>query len=352
MAVTDDPSEPSSARPVAADLHPASARAEDTAHGADLPHGRDWARTRTSDATSPPPPPADAAVEAVRVDAAAPVVPGDEVTDEPPRRLPLLVQGLLAAAAGGVLVAGALLGPAALVVGVLVLQVVLGLGALALLEAPAAGGALVVALAAGVAADVVVLADDGRIDRLPGVVGLGLVVALLHQLVRRGRSRVTESLADTLLVLVVAVAAACLVALRATDDGEPVLVLALAAAAAALLVGRVGDLLVPRPAVTAGATRGWTGLLLALLAGAGAAALVDGLGLGTVDLRLATAALLGLCVGAVVVTADLAVDLGAAELRPGVRDAQRVAALRPTAALLPYALLGPVALLVGRLVLP
>ena len=53
-----------------------------------------------------------------------------------------------------------------------------------------------------------------------------------------------------------------------------------------------------------------------------------------------------------VVTADLAVDLGAAELRAGWRDARRVAALRPTALLLPYALLGPVALLAGRLVLP
>jgi hypothetical protein len=52
-----------------------------------------------------------------------------------------------------------------------------------------------------------------------------------------------------------------------------------------------------------------------------------------------------------VATADLAVDLGAAELRPGRRDARRVSALRPAAALLPYAVLGPVALLAGRLVL-
>ena len=51
-------------------------------------------------------------------------------------------------------------------------------------------------------------------------------------------------------------------------------------------------------------------------------------------------------------TADLAVDLGAAELRAGWRDARRVAALRPTALLLPYAVLGPVALLAGRLALP
>lgn len=349
MAVTDHPSEPSSARTVAADRH-----------DADHVNGRDWARTRTSDATTPPPPVADAVaeavaeaeVEAVRADAEIPALAEDDAAPGALRRPPLLVQGLLAALAGGVLVAAALAGQAALVVGVLVVQVVLGVGALALLEAPAAGGALVVALAAGLAADAVVLVDDGSIDRLPGVVGLGLVVALLHQLVRRGRSRVTESLADTLLVVVVVVAAACLLAQLATEDGEQVLVLALAAAAAALLVGRVGDRLLPRPALTDGATRGWAGLLLALVAGAGASALLSELAdLGPLDLRLSTAALLGLCVGAVVVTADLAVDLGAAELRPGRRDARRVGALRPTAALLPYALLGPVALLVGRLVL-
>jgi len=99
-----------------------------------------------------------------------------------------------------------------------------------------------------------------------------------------------------------------------------------------------------------GSTRGWAGLLLALAAGVGAALAVAPLGADALDAR--AAALLGLLVAVTVATADLAVDLGAAELRAGWRDARRVAALRPTAVLLPYALLGPVALLAGRLVLP
>jgi hypothetical protein len=233
---------------------------------------------------------------------------------------------------------------------VVLVQVVLARAVLALLGAPAAGGALVVALVAAGAADAVVLADDGAADRLAGVVGLSLVLALLHQLVRRGRSRVTESLADTLLAVLVTVAAACLLALGAVEDGRAVLLVVLGAAAAALLAGRLGDRLLPRPALTAGSTRGWPGLALALAAAAGVAAGVGGVVEG-VELALPVRVLLGLVVAATVVTADLAVDLGAAELHAGRRDARRVRALQPAAALLPYALLGPVALLAGRLVL-
>ncbi|MCW2606660.1 MAG: hypothetical protein JWO60_1353, partial [Frankiales bacterium] len=63
------------------------------------------------------------------------------------------------------------------------------------------------------------------------------------------------------------------------------------------------------------------------------------------------AALVGLTAAAVVAAGDLAVDLAAAELRSGWRDARRVAALRPVGLLLPFAVLGPVALVAGRLVL-
>ncbi len=217
-----------------------------------------------------------------------------------------------------------------------------------MLGAPAAGGAAVVAVVAAVAADVLVLLDDGGVDRVAGVLGLSLVAALLHQLVRRGRNRVTESLADTMLAAVVAAAASCLLALSVVQDGEEVLLLALYASAAALLVGRLLDLVLPRPVLATGATRGWPGLLAGLVAGVGAAL---ALAATAEQLPLPAAGLLGLAAAVTVATADLAVDLGAAELRPGRRDARRVSALRPVAALLPYAVLGPVALLAGRLVL-
>jgi len=194
----------------------------------------------------------------------------------------------------------------------------------------------------------VVLVDEGRVAGLAGVVGLGLVASFLHQLSRKDRNRVTESLADTLVAVVAAVSAACLVALHQTDGGEQVLLVALAAAGATLLAGRVGDRLAPRPVLGLGASRGWPGLVLGLATGVAAAVLVAQAG---GEPALVPAALLGLVAASTVATADLAVDLGAAELRSGWRDARRVAALRPAALLLPYALLGPVALLAGRLVL-
>ena len=269
----------------------------------------------------------------------------------PPRRPPMLVQGLWPAALAAALVGATVVGLLPLAIAVLGVQVFLVLGALALLDAPASGGAFLVATGTVLAADAVVLLDDGDITGLAGVTGLGLVASLLHQLLRKARSRVTESLADTLVVVVVAVAAACLLALRQVDGGEQVLLVSLAAAGCVLLAGRIGDRLAPQPMLAVGSTRGWPGLVLGLGAGVAAAVLVADSGLGDGNLPLRSAALLGLVVASTVATADLAVDLGAAELRAGWRDARRVAALRPTALLLPYAVVGPVALLAGRLVL-
>lgn len=299
------------------------------------------------------PPPALAAVDAPPADQPPAEEPPRQIVRAtgPPRRPPLLVQGLWPALLAGGLVAATVFGLLPLAVAVLGIQVFLVLGALALLDAPAAGGAFLVAMGTIVVADAVVLTDDGRIGGLAGVAGLGLVASLLHQLVRKGRSRVTESLADTLVVIVMAVAAACLLALRQVEGGEQVLLVSLAAAGGALLAGRIGDRLAPRPMLAVGSTRGWPGLLLGLGAGVAVSVLVADAGFGDGNLPLRSAALLGLVVASTVATADLAVDLGAAELRAGWRDARRVAALRPTALLLPYAVLGPVALLAGRLVL-
>jgi len=266
----------------------------------------------------------------------------------PPRRAPLLVQGLWPAALAAGLAAAASFGLLPLAVAVLGIQVFLVLGALALLDAPAAGGAFGVAIVTVLAADVLVLMDDGQVTGLAGAAALGLVASLVHQLSRKGRSRVTESLADTLVVIVVAVGAACLLALHQIEGGEQVLLISLAATGAVLLAARIGDRLAPRPMLAVGSTRGWPGLLLGLGAGVACALLVADAGN---ELPLRSAALLGLVIASTVATADLAVDLGAAELRSGWRDARRVAALRPTALLLPYAVLGPVALLAGRLVL-
>lgn len=262
-------------------------------------------------------------------------------------RWPLLVQGAAPALLALGLAVASYVGVLPLAVGVLGVQVFLVLAILALVDAPASGGAFLIATAACVAADVLVVVTDD-VGGLAGIVGVTVVACLVHQLMRKTRSRVTESLADTFVVVVVAVAAACLLAVREMDGGDQAVRIALVAAAAALLAGRVGDRLAARPMLAVGATRGWPGLVLALGAGVAGAVLASGDG----PITGAQAALLGLVVAATVAGADLAIDLGAAELRPTRRDARRVAALRPAGLLLPFAALAPVTLVACRLVLP
>ncbi len=266
--------------------------------------------------------------------------------DEPRRRLrpPLLVQGLVAALVAAALLGLAVVGTSVLMVGVVVIQVLLALGLLALVDAPVAVVVFAIAASATAAADVVVLVDDGRVAGLAGVVALSLVAGLLHQLCRRHRSRVTESLADTLVLVVLSCSAACLPAALQLPHGAVSVRGALAAAGCALLAGRLGDSVVRRPAVAVGAVRGWPGLVFALGAGvAGCAVFVRG------ELSPGRAALLGLAAAAAVAAADLLADLSAAELRPEAGDERRIAALRPVGLLLPFAVLGPIVLVAVRL---
>jgi hypothetical protein len=269
-------------------------------------------------------------------------------TAGPARRPPLLVQGLGAAAVCAALAGLAAAGAGPLLAGVLLVQLALVLGFLALAEAPGSGGAFLVAVTATVVADAVVLRLDGRVSGLAGVVALALVGSLLHQLGRRQRVRVTESLAYTLTAVVLSVAAASLVALRLSAGGRETVLVCLTAAAAALVAGRAGDLLLRRPALAADATRGWPGLVLGLAAGTATAFVVAG---GEGRILGVRGALLGLAVSAAVAAADLAVDLAAAGLTDDRSHARRVSALLPVGLLLPLAALAPVAFVAGQLVL-
>ncbi len=270
----------------------------------------------------------------------APVTPAPAVTRPAPRRSALVLQGLASGLLGVALLGLAVLGDVPLLAGVVLLQALSALAFLALVDAPASGGIFVLGTAAAIAADVVVEVDPGRVGGLAGVVALGLVGGLLHQLVRRDRVRVTESLADTLVVVVLVCCAACLPAALLHTSGTWPLRGGLAAAAAALLAGRLSDALVARPALTLGASRAWPGLLLSLGVGALVSALVAG-----DQVSSSSAASVGLASAACVAAVDLALDLAGAELTPTDDDARRVAALRPVSMVLPYVLLGPVLLL-------
>lgn len=259
-------------------------------------------------------------------------------------RPPLLAQGLACATLAGVLYGLQVLGEWPLLAGVIALQLLLVLGVLALLDAPAAGGIFALGVGAGVAADLTIKLDDGKVSDLPGIVGLALVAALLHQLIRRDRQRVTESLAATMVVVALVCMTAVLAAAPAKGVGPWPLRIGLVAGGLTLLAGRLGDRFLPRPAIAAYATRAWPGLGLALLAGLGGAALV-----GSGHQPAGRAALIGLVAVSVAGGIDLALDLAATELTPAHEDARRVAALRPVAVLLPFAALAPILLLITRL---
>ena len=254
-------------------------------------------------------------------------------------RPPLLGQALASGLLGAALLGLAWADDNALLAGVVVVQLLSVLGFLAVTEAPAALGIFGLGLAAAAASDVVVVVDDGRARYLAPVVALGLVAGLLHQLARRDRSRVTESLADTLVVVTLTAAAAGIAAAARHDNGTWPTRVALAAAAAALVAGRVGDAVLRRPVLATGSTRAWPGLLLALGAGAAAAAVT-----GHAD----KAPLIGLAAAAAVVAADLLLDLAAGEI--STAETRRAAALRPTSLFVPFALLGPVLLAAVRFV--
>jgi hypothetical protein len=264
-------------------------------------------------------------------------------TEARPGRPPLLLQAVAAVVVSSALMGLAHAGQVPLVAGVGALQLLLLLGVLALVDAPSAQGVFALGLATAVAADVVVHLEDGKVGDLAGVAALAFVATLLLQLVRRARDRVTEALADAMVVVVLLTSAACIPAVLQAEDGEALVRVGLLAAGAALVVGRTSDLLLRRLAVAPDATRGWPGLVLAL--GVGVAVAVPEAGDSLAD---RDAMLVGLACAAAAALADLFLDLAAGELltRP---DDRRLRSLRPVASVLPFALVGPVLLTAARL---
>lgn len=237
---------------------------------------------------------------------------------------------VLAAALAGL----AAWGRTPLLLGVAALQVLLVLTFLALVDAPAALGVLLLGTAAALAADVVVHVDDGRVGGLAGVVALALVGGLLQQLARRHRSRVTESLADSLAVVVLVASAACLGAAVQAPDGDWLVPAGLAGTGAALVTGRLALLALP--------TRPSAAVLASLVAGT---LLTASLAEGTDRERW----LLGLAVAAATALVDVVTALAAGDLLEGPRDRRRLASLRPVTQLLPFAVVAPVLLVAARL---
>lgn len=181
------------------------------------------------------------------------------------------------------------------------------------LDVPAPLGAALIATGAGWTADVLVL-DHSHVglEGLAGVVAVSFLMALLHQLVRRNRSRVTEALAATLGLVVLSLTGAVDVALRGLPTGRQALTAAALGIVTALLVARLVDALAPWPAITGRARRGLAGLVVGVAVAAGA-----GAGYGAANPQLSTPLALGLATLAAVLAAcgDVGVELGLAAAR-------------------------------------
>ena len=140
----------------------------------------------------------------------------------------------------GAVAVGASAGDAALAVAVLGTQAVLISGWYRALDVPGGIGGIVVAGAAAVTADVLLLVrDDARpLTLVAGVLGLGMLATLVHQLVRRPvRARLTESLTATTTLLALAVLAALFIPAADTRGGAALVAVTSLAAALGPAVG-------------------------------------------------------------------------------------------------------------------
>lgn len=260
-----------------------------------------------------------------------------------------LVAGDVAPALATLAVAGVLAGVAAagngaLGAALLAVQAVVVLAWLALTDVDGAEGATVIGVAAALGADLLAVQRGGDgIASTVGVLGGAFVLSLALQLARPHRQRTTDALAGTMTAVVLAVFAAHLLAASARTDWS-VAATGVLCAGAALVAGRVGDVLAPRPAVVQGTRRGLLGLVLALAA---AAVLGSVLGGAWAPLSARSGIVVGVAAAAAAVAADLATDLAHGE----TNDRRRRDALKPLAVLLPLVAAAPVTYAAARLLI-
>jgi hypothetical protein len=209
-------------------------------------------------------------------------------------------------------------------------------------------GSLAVGAAAAVAADLVlVLPEDPELGDLLVVLGMGFLVAVLQQMLRRPREELVASLAGSVFLLTAVGALAALLLLGRTAEGHDRALVALLAVGVALLVGHLVDLVLPRPYLATGVPRGLLGLLLSVAAGALVAYLGRNVGgtAGAVPALVLGAALAGVTAMVALAASYVVVEATAA----GDDGASSDPSLSPWAvsvvqAVLPFAACAPVAL--------
>ena len=254
---------------------------------------------------------------------------------------------LAAGAAAAVVLAGAAAAGRSLLVGC-VIATQLGLAASWLRAAaiPALGVPLAITVAVAAAVDLLGQAGGAdRLGRLAAVVGVAFLGMLLGELVRRDRSRVTDSLVATASAVVLVVMLASPLALAPSSGGRAVVGATFAAVAAALAVAAVGAVV---GAAAGGRADNGLGaaatLILAVVAGGGV-----GAAYGSVSQH---GPRWGVAVGlaaALFAAAGWALTVGSTDHSTAPRAAGALRPSAPVMALLPLALAAPVGYAAGRL---
>jgi hypothetical protein len=255
--------------------------------------------------------------------------------------------GVLTSAIAGILVAASIGGRGVLAGALFPLQVALVFGWVATLGLRAGVGVAGIAVGAAAVADVLVATGPTDARRLLGVIAVGLLVALIHQLFRRdGRPGLTASLAGTVSAIALVCALATFPALRAGVGGSSAALAALAAAAGAVFVAWMCDFFVAHPAIPGVARRGWPGLILGLGA---ACAIGAAVGSARAELGVGYGTAIAGAVAAVALAVGVGVDLARANADLRRRSRRRTVGLVPLAVVLPLAAAAPVAYVTGRI---
>lgn len=258
---------------------------------------------------------------------------------------------LAVGAAAAVVLAGAAAAGRSLLVGC-VIATQLGLAASWLRAAaiPALGVPLAITVAVAAAVDLLDQAGGGdRLGRLAAVVGVAFLGMLLGELVRRDRSRVTDSLVATASAVVLVVMLASPLALAPRSGGRAVVGATFAAVAAALAVAAVGAAVGTAVGAAAGGRAdsrlgAAATLILAVVAGGGV-----GAAYGSVS---QPGPRWGVAVGlaaALFAAAGWALTAGSTDHSTAPRAAGTLRPSAPVTALLPLALAAPVGYAAGRL---
>ena len=263
-------------------------------------------------------------------------------------RGPAAVAGATALVTGALLGGGAFAGTLPYAVGTLIAQLALVATWCLVTRPPGLLGAAVIGTLTAIAADGVALAtDSGEIGPLVAVLAGAFGATTLAQLGRGvTRRNVTESFGATLTIAVAVIALATTVTLRRTNDTGLVDVSVLAATAG-ILLARLADLVLPRPAAHPDVPRGIPGLVLGSLVGAGVGALCAAAGSDVSVGSTSTASLTGFLVATAAVLADLGVDYArAGRLAAGTEPTGGLigAALGP---LIAVAVAAPIGYLIG-----